>query len=410
MMDSLAFLLCLAASGTASPTPEPRPPEVVVIVLDDISTFDLAGLPLPNLQGLAARGVAFERAYGAPVCHPARRTILSGEVWTSKEGSIPCEPHNGDPPPLGALPLAQLFSDEGYLTMGFGKWHLGEDPLGGRWELAPLRHGFHHWFAGLGANVERCGGRNYRIWQRFEEGTSEMVRAYQTLDLLDSFTRLYPPQRGPRFAWVALQAAHEPFHRPPDVLLPPGYPDTPDFRAQYEAMIVSADTALGELLAVLDLDRTLVVVVADNGTPPDVAPDAAKAKATTFERGVRVPMVIAGPGVVHGRVRTPVHIVDLFETLRERCYLDRSQPVRDAVSLVPCLTDSGHAPRRHVFVGLDDDLAVITQRYKLREKAGVEELYDLTLDPLELAPLPLDAPRYRPVVASLRRLLDSERR
>jgi len=409
-MDCLALLLCLAANGSSAPRNEPPPPEVVVFVLDDISTFDLAGLPLPNLQALAARGVVFERAYGAPVCHPARRTMLSGEVWTHKEGSIPCEPHNGDPPPLGALPLAQLFSDAGYLTMGFGKWHLGEDPLGGPWEYAPLRHGFHHWFAGLGANVERCGGRHYRIWQRFEEGTSEMVRVYQTLDLRDRFLGIYPPQRGPRFAWVALQAAHEPFHRPPEVLLPPGYPDTPDFRSKFEAMIVSADTVLGEMLSVIDLDTTLVVVVADNGTPPDVAPDPLKAKTTTFERGVRVPMVIAGPGVVPGTVRTPVHIVDLFETLRERCALDRSSTVRDSVSLVPCFTDARHRPREHVFVGLDDDLAVVTQRFKLREKAGVEELYDLALDPLETTPLPLDAPRYRPVTASLRRLLAAERR
>lgn len=409
-MDGLALFLCLATTGLPPSSAEPPAPEVVVFVLDDISTFDLAGLPLPNLQALAARGVVFERAYGAPVCHPARRTMLSGEVWTHKEGSIPCEPHNGDPPPLGTLPLAQLFADAGYLTMGFGKWHLGEDPLGGPWEYAPMRHGFHHWFAGLGANVERCGGRNYRIWQRFEEGTSEMVRTYQTLDVVDRFTAVYPPQRGPRFAWVALQAAHEPFHRPPDVLLPPGYPDTPDFRSQYESMIVSADTALGEMLSVLDLDRTLVVVVADNGTPPDVAPDPTRAKTTTFERGVRVPMVIAGPGVVPGRVRTPVHLADLFETLRERCALDRSNPVRDAVSLVPCLTDARHRPRQHVFVGLDDDLAIITQRFKLREKAGLEELYDLALDPLETTPLPLDAPRYRPVTATLRRLLAAERR
>jgi arylsulfatase A-like enzyme len=407
-MSSLALLLCLAPM--AQDAAAPPAPEVVVFVLDDISTFDLAGLPLPNLKGLAARGVLFERAYGAPVCHPARRTMLSGEVWTHKDGSIPCEPHNGEPPPLGALPLAQLFADAGYLTMGFGKWHLGEDPLAGPWEYAPFSHGFEHWFAGLGANVERCGGRHYRLWQRFEEGTSGFVHSYQTLDVLDSFATLYPPQRGPRFAWVALQAAHEPFHRPPDRLLPPGYPDTPDARAQYESMIVSADVALGEMLAVLDLDRTLVVVVADNGTPPDVAPDRDKAKTTTFERGVRVPMVIAGPGVVPGTVRTPVHIADLFETLRERCGLDRTHAVRDAVSLVPCLTDAHHQPRQHVFVGLDDDLAVVTQRFKLREKAGVEAFYDLALDPREEAPLPLDAPRYRPIIAALRRLLAAERR
>ena len=136
------------------------------------------------------------------------------------------------------------------------------------------------------------------------------------------------------------------------------------------ARIVSADVALGEMLAALDLDRTLVVVVADNGTPPDVAPFPERAKGTTFEHGVRVPMVIAGPGVVPGVVRTPVHLADLFETLRERCQLDRTRPARDAVSLVPCLTDARHRPRQHVFVGLDDDLAVAARRPAL--SAGAE--------------------------------------
>lgn len=405
-----ASLALLAFTADGADGAAPARPEVVVFVLDDVSTFDLPGLPLPNLAALAARGVVFERAYGAPVCHPARRTLLSGEVWPGRDGSIPCEPDNEAPPPLGALPLPALFAQAGYATLGFGKWHLGEDPLGGPWEFAPFTHGFQHWFAGVPANVVRCGGRNYRVWLRMEEGSSALFRGYQTLELVDSFTRVYPALRGPRFAYVAFQAAHEPFHRPPDTLLPPGYPDTPDDRALFESMIVSADTALGTMLARIDLAHTYVIVLGDNGTPPGAAPFPDKAKETTFERGVRVPLVIAGPEVVPGVVRAPVHIADVFDTLRELCALDGSRAARDSVSLAPYLKDDALVLRRHVFVQLEDDLAVITRRFKLREKAGQQALFDLALDPLEEQPLPLDAPRNVPIVAALRRLLESERR
>ena len=91
--------------------------------------------------------------------------------------------------------------------------------------------------------------------------------------LVDSFLGWWPGVRGPRWAYVAFQSAHKPFHRPPPQLLPPDWPPTPDDRSMYEAMIVSADTALGHMLAGIDLARTVVVLVGDNGTPESLAPD-----------------------------------------------------------------------------------------------------------------------------------------
>jgi len=409
-MALAALLYALLLSWPAPQGTSVRAPSAVVIVLDDISALDLPGLPLPSLARLAAKGVVFERAYGQPVCHPARRTILSGEVWPNRAGSIPCEPIPGTPPQVGELPLPALFDAAGYQTAGFGKWHLGVNPTGAPWPSAPSAHGFQHWFAGIPANVELCGGRNYRTWLRMEEGRTFLFSGYHTQELLASFSSWWPLTRGPRMAWVAFQAAHEPFHRPPDALLPPGYPPTTGERAQFEAMIVSADTAVGELLRDIDLTTTYVVLVADNGTPESVAPDPLKAKQTTFEHGVHVPMIIAGPGVTPGHCTTPVSIVDVFETLRELCGLDRSLPVRDSVSLVPCLHDASFRPRRYAYAQLEDDLAVISQRFKLREKAGVQSFYDLRLDPDEERPIPLDDPSYARAIALHRRWIEQNRR
>jgi len=416
LLLSLALVPCRTAEPRATWAEPARDtnaagaPSVVVIVLDDISALDLPGLPLPSLSALASKGVLFERAYGQPVCHPARRTMLSGEVWPLRAGSIPCEPNPGTPPQVGDLPLPALFDAAGYQTAGFGKWHLGLNPTGAPWPTAPSAHGFEHWFAGIPANVELCGGRNYRTWLRMEEGRAFLFSGYHTQELVTSFLNWWPIVRGPKMAWVAFQAAHEPFHRPPDSFLPPGYPPTNDERAQFEAMIVSADTGVGELLAAIDLAHTYVILVADNGTPEKVAPDPLKAKQTTFEHGVHVPMIIAGPGVTPGHSSAVVSIVDVFETLRELCALDRTRPVRDSVSLVPCLSDASFRPRRYAYAQLEDDLAVISQRFKLREKAGVQSFYDLRLDPDEERPIALDDPTYARVIALHQRWLEASRR
>ena len=61
-------------------------------------------------------------------------------------------------------------------------------------------------------------------------------------------------------------APHSPYHVPPATLLPPGRSVGSDNRSRYEAMVAAMDTEIGELLSVVDLDDTLVIFVADNGT------------------------------------------------------------------------------------------------------------------------------------------------
>ena len=83
-------------------------------------------------------------------------------------------------------------------------------------------------------------------------------------------------------------------------------------------MIVALDTAVGQVLRRVSKE-TLVVFVGDNGTPGAVAPEPERAKRTTFERGLRVPLLVAGPGVPHGASDALVHVVDLYATVAELC-------------------------------------------------------------------------------------------
>jgi len=192
-MFALTLAVLLFWPGAAAPNRAPalvgEVPSVVVFVLDDVSAFYLPGLPLPSLDALAQKGVRFDRAYGMPVCYPARRS-------PERYGSIPCDPGPYLGPQVGDIPPGQMFLEAGFRTAGFGKWHLGEDPLGRPWPMAPFAHGFQHWQAGVPGNVDNCGGRNYRRWARMEDGAAFLESAYQTSEIVASFHSWWATRAG----------------------------------------------------------------------------------------------------------------------------------------------------------------------------------------------------------------------
>lgn len=370
---------------------------VLVVVLDDVAERDIDLVRTPSFDALAQRGTRYLRAYGAPTCSPARRMLHFGTYWTADSGD-PCtggsKPFH---PPVGDLSLPKLFEGANYHTALFGKWHLGGYPamdLGAPWELAAQAHGYEVWRAGVGANVKGRGcptpPGNYTDWNRVADGASTRSSQYQTWAVRDDFLAWHdalPPDE-PWYAMVCFQAPHAPFH------IPPNYPQGQLLlhRDRYELMLEEADRALGAILARVDPARTLVLVVGDNGTPSGVvnpAQDPSKVKSTTYEDGIRVPMVFAGPGVGQGRAsESVVSFVDVLPTFAELLGVDvRPRGARDGVSLVPTFRDPGFRPRAYAFAGLTNptsrDLAVVTRRWKLREVDGLRQLFDLVEDPLE---------------------------
>lgn len=390
---------------------------VRVVVLDDVARLDLQGLPLENLDRVAARGVTFTRAYAAPVCSPARRALLFGR-WTHVTAGPPCGDSAGTEPPVAATSLAELVSPTPVAL--FGKWHLGGDPFGGPWQLAPqVGHGFAIWRAGLAANVKSCEGTNYNSWLRVEDGASFLDVTYHPDAMLASYLAWSSPPRGADVVFYATQLAHAPFHTPPAHLLPPGYPTLGlSTRGKYEAMIVAADHQVGTILdgdgvvGGIDLAVDWLIVVGDNGTPENIlpAPYQGKGKGTTYERGINVPLVVAGPGFAPGVVSDVlVHAVDVYATIA----VALGHPVQgDGVPLqdsqfggghdyVLCGTtggDSGEAPTFDLCVRTSDGV-------KLRRTQDGDQLFDLNVDPFEVNDRFAD-PTYAGEVAKLTPILD----
>jgi arylsulfatase A-like enzyme len=426
----IAFLapanLALAQELRPVTLPAP-PPDIVVVVYDDVSWYETQEVPSPHLDRLAAAGVRFDRAYANPVCWVSRLSIMFG----TNDGGTPgetCGFHDpADYPVPGTPSLPRVLP--GYRSTFLGKWHLGSDETG-NWPIAPLQHGFQRTFAVNPTNLTDplCGGPppgfmfglSYDMWWRSDDGSPPYrSREYHTLAVLNgALAALAEPGPEPALVFVSLYAAHSPFDEPPGELLPPGYVTGSSSIARYRALYRTADEALGRILDAIDLSRTLVIVTGDNGTPPVALPPEwpdERGKRTTYERGVRVPLVVGGAGVRNRGVSDAlVHVQDLMPTLASLSGRRHLPQAFEGVSFARVLTGSSLAgARTHVIAGMESpegsDWAAIETRWKLRrvelpDGTFQEELFDLAADPLELVNL-VDEPDLQRTRRHLRYLL-----
>lgn len=411
--------LLLAALSVAG---EPR--SVVLIVLDDVAAADCSTYggpaPTPFLDMMAQHGVRFDRAYANPTCAPSRRAMMFGHWWASENGGQ-CPPAVApNTPQPGEVSLAEALP--GHSSAFIGKWHLGA--LGGY--CAPALEGFLFSAHVAPSNPRECGGAGYSNWMAMTPGCGLVLRSdYSPRAQRDYVLNHWSAAPDPSLTVLSLSLAHGPFHVPPDDMLPAGYVVEPTPRGRFEAMIVAADRIVGGVLGAVDLSRTVVIVVGDNGTPEQVTPEPGRSKTTTFERGVRVPLLAVGAGVAPGAPsQALVHVVDLYATAVELGggALPTGGPFQiSSISLVPALEGSPFDGHDMVLLGHGwgsssaDGAVVRSDGLKLRlldtngdGAPDVEELYDLVADPLETVSV-VDSPSHAAAVAAMRSWFLAER-
>jgi arylsulfatase A-like enzyme len=380
------------------------PPDVYVILADDMADTDLDAVDTPHLDALAAGGVRFRRAYTMPNCTPSRASLLLADEVGPGLAS-PCVA--GSEVDFGPWTLPKAFDIVGYDTALFGKWHYGSNAAGPA-ELTPHLFGFNAWRAGTLGNLSGCGSNAYDDWKRVDDGDTNFTVQHATAAVRDAVTG-YTTQ-APLFALVSFHAPHAPYH------YPPGQPiGSYGNRDQYEAMVRDLDAAVGAIVASLDLTEDWVIFVGDNGTPKDARRPgqlAGQVKHSVYEDGVRVPMIFAGPGLSPGESDALVHIADIGPTLAEALGLE--QPWLGGVSFLEVVQDPSHTGyREYVYVDRAEmgptnprERAVITERYKLREWGAAQSLYDLEVDPAETVDLAGD-PAYAGTLALLQGYLSN---
>ena len=311
-------------TGGDSTTPETE--NVVLILVDDWALSDLEAArtdaapwnDLLAVDSLAAVGQSWDNFYAQPICNPTRATLMFGRYVGANLTGV-CNPPTAETPRPGET-LASMFRDAGFATGTFGKWHISRDPDPGvPWTEAPASYGFDAWRAWNASNLKgHCESSGHEDWHRVDDGVVTRSSAYHTEAVALAFLDWWQGTSGSRFAYVNFQAPHAPMHHPPAHLLPTGYPPSTNDRERYEAMLVALDTLLASMLAVIDLSDTAVFLLGDNGTPPNALRDdqsPGRVKRSTFEDGVNVPFVVAGPGISVGTVEALGHVVDLPATL-----------------------------------------------------------------------------------------------
>lgn len=425
MLGIPTLLMALFSLAVPSDRGVRAQPNVLFILADDVGT-DPIGVygdhPVPArtpvIDSLAQQGLLFRNTWAAPVCSPARATLLTGRhgFRTGIGWNIPYLADGmviGSGGPAGLMWsehfLPRMLQQAGYHTAIVGKWHLSNTITGS--EMHPILTGFQHHAGPL-----VLGG--YHNWTKNLAGSWGFqqfnVPEYSTSVFVDdALTFIDAAGSQPWYLWLAFLSAHEPLHVPPLELLSPETQTelaagTPTGPQMHRAMVEAMDTEIGRLLAGIDpavLQNTLVIFMADNGTLSDGIEEPASvsgAKGAMAEGGIRVPLILSGAGVVEpGReVHRLTNSVDIYATVLDLAGVPLpAAPVIDGRSLKPLMQDPGAGPVRRYsyaekfepngFVPKSKNRrAIRDERFKLWQiLAPLDDkplrLYDLQLDPLE---------------------------
>ena len=361
---------------TASSTP--LRPNIVFILADDLGWADttLYGhtnfYQTPHLERLAKRGMTFTRAYSAsPLCSPTRASILTGQNparlgLTSPTCHLPevqlqatlgtkTNPGQKATQPKSAtrlrtdIPtLGKALRKAGYQTGHFGKWHLGPEPY------SPFQHGFQvdvpHWH-GPGPK-----GSYVAPWSYPDFDPSQPKEHIEDRMAKEAVAFIEQHKDTPFFLNYWQFSVHAPFDAKKELIEKYRKRVNPKSLQQsptYAAMVESMDDAVGTLLDTLDrlklTDKTIIVYFSDNGgnmynsidntTPTSNAP-LRGGKATMFEGGIRVPMIVSYPGKVRPGSKNDslVQSTDFYPTLLELLGLQKEKDQTfDGVSIVAAL-------------------------------------------------------------------------
>src|SRR5437762_7728881 len=161
MRRYLPTLLLLAFAFVSSALAQTAPPNIVIILADDLGYGDIGfngcpDIPTPNIDALAANGAWCTDGYVTePFCAPSRAAILTGRYQQRYgfDNNLEDYNDNGDNPALGVslseILLPQLLKPAGYVSAAIGKWHLGSAA-----DMFPLQRGFDHFVGFLGSNSD----------------------------------------------------------------------------------------------------------------------------------------------------------------------------------------------------------------------------------------------------------------
>ena len=369
----------------------------------------------PSLERLAREGMRFSQGYAPhPNCSSTRMSIQTGksparlgstdiyDVVTATRGygrafynRFYVNKPMKVPLPIAGLPEEEITIAEfikknrpEYATAHLGKWHMnGGDPS---------KHGYDQ-HDGLTSNAEG----NTR------EPDPKLIGSITNRSI--KFIENCTAQKQPFFLQVSHYAVHTPVFARPATLEKYDSADRGRVHtnAAYAAMTQDLDQSLGRLLTTLDelelTDNTYIIYTSDNGgeigagDTPTVNTPLKKGKTHTWEGGIRVPLIVRGPGVQRdSQSDVPIIGWDFFPTIAEMLTIDAPLPQdMDGGSFNSILQNQGRGkvdrptdsfvwyyPHYRDNKGVRPQAAIRSGQFKLRKEYETEKLmlFDLGQD------------------------------
>jgi len=334
----LGISMCAAANGQ-NPGDSGRPdrPNIIFVMADDLGYGDLGcygqkHIRTPNIDRLATEGTRFTDVYaGGSVCAPSRCVLMTGKHLgharvrgnassvggVGPQGRGPLEPED--------VTVAEVLKPAGYATGISGKWGRGEPESTG----IPNRQGFDQWFGYLNQKHAHDYYPEY-LWHNQErvelKGNLDGKRQQYSHDLCAEFALDFVRRHKDRpfFFYAAWTLPHGKYEIPS--VAPYQDRDWPEDYKVHAAMVTLLDRDFGrlmELLKELGLERrTVVFFCSDNGAVQrregvlDSAGPFRAQKGSSYEGGLRTPMIVRWPGrVAAGAVsHAPWYFADFLPT------------------------------------------------------------------------------------------------
>lgn len=379
---------------------EKRPPNIVLILADDLGYGDLGvygskTIPTPHIDALARSGTRFTDAYvTAATCSPSRAGLVTGRYqqrfgfeFNTAGGALTHRESRGLRP--SAVTMAEVLKQAGYVTGAFGKWHLGT-----RAHFHPQQRGFEEFYGFLaGAHSFFPAKGPQPVYQTIMRGKNALTEPeYLTDAIAREAARFISRQKDhPFFAYVPFNAVHTPIEASPKYQK--RFPDEKRPKQRdYNAMTSALDDAVGTIMQSVrksgQMNNTLVIFMNDNGGPIYTGVQSngplRLGKLFLFEGGVRVPLIISWPGVVKPKqvFRGVTSSMDLFPTACSAAGIDLPAAMKlDGVNLLPCLSEkSSRPPHEFLFWSNGPNKAVRHGKWKMVKAGAHTWLFDLSKD------------------------------
>jgi putative membrane-bound dehydrogenase-like protein len=429
---------------------KPASVNVLYIVSDDLNTslgaYGHGYVKTPNLDKLAARGVRFDRAYCQfPLCNPSRASFLTGRkpnVTTVLNNQKVFRDAIPD-----TVTLGQLFQQQGYEVTRIGKLYhygvptqIGTDGLDDKvsWQkvINPIGHDKEVEDEITTLVPGQFGGTLSWYSDKSDQPQTDEIGATEAIKILET------KREKPFFLALGLYRPHTPYVAPKKyfdlypietIPLPAQPKDLDGIPAMaittkkeeaamndqqkreviqaYLASISFMDAQAGRVLDALDrlglTEKTLVVFHSDHGY--HMGERNMWQKQSLFEESIRVPLLMAGPGVTAkgGVAKSPVELLDVYPTIADLAGFKAPQYL-DGKSLVPALKNPKVKVKNAAFSQVQrggvPGMSIRNERFHFISwnygKDG-EQLYDVKADPRESKNLVAD-PAHAKQVAQLR--------